>query len=368
MKARLFLLGDSLAIGGTEGQFAEIACGLDRSRWEVDVSCLRAEGPLRSRLDAAGVPVWSCGPRSLKSPRAALAISTLARHLRATGVRLLHAFDFYSNTLGVLAARLARVPIVVASQRDLGDLRSPFQRRVHRVVLRLADHILVNSSAVADRVAEGSVSPERIVLIPNGVDVTRFRPASGRHRAPGDGVTIGTLANLRAEKGVVDLVHAAGIIVRERCANVRVELVGDGVLRGDLERLIRAQGLERWVELRGHTSDPASALRDFDIFVLGSHSEACSNGLLEAMATGLAVVATNVGGNPGLVDDERTGLLVPPADPAGLAKAILRLIEDPALAAMLGRQALRRVQAEFTIPRMLDNLQSFYGRALAGIR
>lgn len=368
MTPRLFLLGDSLAIGGTEGQFAEIACGLDRSRWEVEVSCLRAEGPLRSRLEAAGVDAWSCGPPSLRSPRAALAIVTLARHLRATGVRLLHSFDFYSNTLGVLAARLARVPVVVASQRDLGDLRSPLQRRVHRFVLGLADHVLVNSRAVADRLARGSaVSPARIALIPNGVDVTRFRPAAARRRGPGDVVTVGTLANLRPEKGVVDLVHAAAI-VRERCADVRFTLVGDGALRGDLERLIRSQALERWVELRGHTTDPAAALRDFDIFVLGSHSEACSNGLLEAMATGLAVVATNVGGNPGLVDDERTGLLVPPADPAGLAKAILRLIEEPALAAALGSQALQRVRAEFSIPRMLDTLQAFYARALAGAR
>jgi glycosyltransferase involved in cell wall biosynthesis len=366
MTPRIFLLGDSLKIGGTEGQFAEIACGLNRSRWDIDVSCLRAEGPLKSRLEAAGVRAWSCGPSSLKSPRAVLAIVRLAHYLRARRVRLLHSFDFYSNALGVLAARLARVPVVVASQRDLGDLRRPFQRHVHRLVLKLADRVLVNSRAVADRLGrDGGLSPDRIVVIPNGVDVARFHPGADRRRDAGGRVTVGTLGNLRSEKGVVDIVHAA-VLVRAQCPNVRFAIVGDGPLRADLERMIRTYGLEQWIELRGGTTDPARALRDLDIFVLASYSEGCSNALLEAMATRLAVVATNVGGNPWLVDDERTGFLVPPADPAGLAKAIVRLVEAPALAAELADRALERVHAEFAVGRMLEELQAFYDRALAG--
>ena len=365
MTQPIFLLGDSLEIGGTEGQFAEIACGLGRSGWEIDVSCLRAGGPLRARLEAAGIRPWSCGPASLKSPRAALAIARLARYLRQHRVRLVHSFDFYSNLVGVLAGRLARVPVVVASQRDLGNLRPPMQCRVHRFVLRLAHHVLVNSQAVAERVKQDSkISPDRIALVPNGVDVARFHPAPDRHRVAGEVITVGTLTNLRREKGLVDIVHAAAIM-RDRCADARFVIVGNGPLRPELERLIRAQALEQWVELRGGTKDPAAALRGLDIFVLASHSEACSNSLLEAMATRLAVIATNVGGNPGLVYDERSGLLVPPGDPGGLAKAILRLIEDRALAAQLASRAYERVHTEFSIPQMLGNLQAFYDRALA---
>jgi glycosyltransferase involved in cell wall biosynthesis len=365
MTRRIFLLGDSLKIGGTEGQFAEMACGLDRSRWEVDVSCLRAEGPLRARLEAAGIRPWSCGSGSLKSPRAALSVLRLARHLRRRRIDVVHSFDFYSNVLGVPAARLARVPVVIASQRDLGDLRAHRQRLAHRVALRLADHVLVNSRAVADRLEQERTLPaDRVVLIPNGVDAARFRPAADRRPVDSGPITVGTLANLRPEKGVADIVHAAAI-VREQCANVRFAIIGDGPLRADLEWLIRAHHLEQWVELRGATTDPAAALRELDVFVLASHSEACSNGLLEAMATGLAVVATNVGGNPCLVDDERTGLLVPPADPVGLAKAIVRLVEEPALAAQFGARALDRV-AEFSVARMLAALEAFYDRTLSG--
>src|SRR5262249_20869941 len=162
----------------------------------------------------------------------------------------------------------------------LGDLRPLFQRRLHRAILRLADHVLVNSPAVADCLErERVVDPERIVVIPNGVDVSRFCPGGDLGRSPTDIARVATLAKLRPEKGIVDIVHAAAM-VRERCANVRFILWGDGVLRSDLERTIRANDLDRWVELRGGTTDPAAALRELDILVLASHSEACSNTLL----------------------------------------------------------------------------------------
>jgi glycosyltransferase involved in cell wall biosynthesis len=360
---RILLVGDSLALGGTEGQFTAIAVGLSRSRWDVDVSCLRAEGPLRTKLESAGVRAWSCGRGSLKSPRLLLAVSALARYLRTHRILLVHSFDFYSNILGVLAARIARVPVVIASQRDLGDLRPPFQRRVHQSVLRLADYILVNSEAVAERIEpHRAAGLGRIVVIPNGVDAARFSPG-GRRRSPAGAVTVGTLANLRPEKGLSDFMRAAAL-VRERC-DARFVVWGDGPLRSDLEHLVRALGLDGAIELRGRTTEPELALRELDIFVLTSLSEACSNVLLEAMATGLAVVATRVGGNPELVEDEVTGVLTPPADPAGLAKAILRLIEQPAVVERLGARARERMRTEFSIERMLDRIQLCYEQALS---
>ena len=362
---RVLLIGDSLALGGTEGQFVEIACGLKKAKWDVHVSCLRAEGPLRSTLEAAGLHARSCGPGSFRSPRVLASVLELVRYLRTQQIRLVHCFDFYSNLLGIPAARLARVPVTIASQRDLGDLRPPLQRRLHRAVLRLADLVLVNSPAVAERVRhDGATLPERLVVIQNGVDLARFSPASRpRHRS--DEVTIGTLANLRPEKGLTHLVRAAAL-VRDRHPRHRLVIWGEGPLRADLERLIRELGLSDTVELRGTTTEPEAALRELDIFVLPSLSEACSNALLQAMATGRAVVATRVGGNAALVADEMTGLLVPPADAGALAAAIVKLIEHPALAAALAARARRRVQSEFGVDRMLAHVQSLYERGLAG--
>ncbi len=359
----MLLLGDSLDFGGTEGQFVEVACGLDRSRWDIQAACVRAEGPLRARLEAAGVRPWSCGPSSLKSPALPVAVFRLARRLRRDGIQIVHSFGFYSNTVGVSAARLARTPAAIASQRDLGDLRRPLQRRVQSGILALATHVLVNSEAIASRLGSSRAAKKnRITVVPNGVDGIRFRPAA-RPGGGGSSVTIGTLANLRPEKGLRQLLAAAAHVTRT-APHARFVIWGDGALRGELAAALQTDGLTDAVELRGTTHDPDAALRECDIFVLPSLSEASSNVVLEAMATGLPVVATRVGGLAGLVDDHRTGILVPSGDALALAQAILALLEAPALAAQLGARGRARALAEFTTARMIERIDALYCRAL----
>jgi len=359
----VLLVGDTLNLGGTEGQFAEVACGLDRSRWDLDVCCVRAEGPLRARLEAAGLRPWSVGPRSFRSLALAGAVLRLARHLRRHTVRLVHCFDFYSNILGVSAARLARTPVVIASQRDMGNLRSRGQQAIHSLALGLATHVLVNSDAIAARLAGTRAARRgRLAVIHNGVDLARFAPAANGSsgRAP---VTVATLANLRPEKGLRQLVEAAAEVAR-KAPRARFVIWGDGPLRGDLEALIRARGLTGIVEMPGPTREPESALKGCDVFVLASLSEASSNVVLEAMGTGLPVVATRVGGLPGLVEDETTGLLVPPDDVPALTQAIVRLLETPGLAARMGTRGRVRALAEFGLARMSERVDAFYCRAL----
>jgi glycosyltransferase involved in cell wall biosynthesis len=363
----VLLLGDTLNLGGTEGQFAEVACGLDRSRWDLHVACVRAEGPLRPRLEGVGLQPWSLGPSSFKSPELAVAILRLAAYLRRHAVRLVHCFDFYSNIVGVPAARFARTPAVIASQRDMGDLRSRGQQSIHSTALGLATHILVNSEAIAVRLARTRVARQkRLGVVPNGVDLTRFEPVAAPSNS-GEVTTVATLANLRPEKGVVQLVEAAAIVTR-RAPRTRFVIWGDGPLRTDLEARIRTLGLTGSVEMRGATREPAQALKECQIFVLASLSEACSNVVLEAMATGLPVVGTRVGGTPGLVDDHRTGLLVEPGNAPALAEAILRLIEAPAIATEMGGQGRARALAEFGMDRMLERIDGFYCRALNTVR
>jgi L-malate glycosyltransferase len=360
----VFLLGNVLAHGGTEGQFVEIACRLNRSRWNVHVSCIRAEGPLKSKLEAAGVCASSCGPTSFKSPSYAVSVLRLARALHRRRVRVLHSFDFYSNMLGVPAARLAGVPAVIASQRDLGNLRPPLERRLHNAVLRLAHYLSVNAETVADRVRKAGVAaPRHIIMIRNGVDCGRFFGALDVD-ASSCPITVGTVAVLRPEKGLSDLVQAARVVVG-RFPAVRFVIWGDGALRSVLEEQIRNLGLAGAVTLAGATPEPEAALRGLHVFVLPSLSEASSNALLEAMATGRAIVATRIGGTPGLIEDEVTGLLVPPGDPPALAAAIIRLIEEPALAARLAARAQERARTEFSIDRMVARFEALYDLALS---
>jgi len=359
----VLLMGDTLNFGGTEGQFVELACGLDRTRWDVDVACIRAEGPLRARLEAAGVHAWTCGRGSFKSPRLIGAIQALVRHLRARRVQIVHCFDFYSNVLGVLAARAARVPAIIASQRDLGNLRPWHEQRIHSAMLRLATHVLVNSDATAERLAGTHAGRSgRLSVVRNGVDLARFRPADSRRSGP-DGLTVGTLANLRPEKGLLQLVDAARL-VREQAPAVRFSIWGEGPLRPVLEARIHSLGLDDTVRLHGTTREPEKALQSCDVFVLPSLSEASSNVLLEAMATALPVVTTRIGGNPGIIEDGRTGLLVPAGEPRALAAAIGRFLTSPALASQVATAARARALAEFGMNRMIEHMEGLYRRTL----
>jgi glycosyltransferase involved in cell wall biosynthesis len=359
----VLLVGDTLNLGGTEGQFTELACRLDRSRWDVEVACVRPEGSLRPRLEAAGFQPWHCGPASFKSPRLLGAIVALARRMRSRGIAVVHSFDFYTNILSLPAARLAGVRAVIGSQRDLGNLRPPAQQMMHNLALRLATHVLVNSDAVRERVLQShGIRQERVTIIPNGVDLARFSPRDGRPRK-GSGLVVGALSNLRPEKGLADLVRAVGM-VRDRWPDVRFVIWGEGPLRRELESVVVALNLASSVEFPGSTNVPEAALRYLDIFVLPSLSEASSNGLMEAMATALPVVATSVGGNPDLVEDEVTGLLVPPGDVPALAKAIIRLVEDRTLAAQLGDQARAHAHLAFGMERMVARTEALYAQAL----
>lgn len=362
----ILLIGDSLNLGGTEGQFTEVACRLDRSRWDVHVSCLKAEGPLQAKLDAAGVQVWSCGRGSFKSPRFLAAVWGLVRYLRVHRIELVHCFDFYSNVLGVLAARLAAVPAIIASQRSLGDMWSRGQNQAQKVALRLATVVLVNADAIRRRLVSGRIVPSgRVILIRNGVDLIRFCPIP-RVKNSVSPFVIGTVANLRPEKGLDDLVRAALLVV-QRVPMARFKIWGNGIHRPRLESLARDLGLNHVICFAGHTASIPDVLRDFQIFVLSPRmNEGFSNALLEAMAVGLPVVASRVGGNVELVEHEKTGLLVPPGDPAALAKAIIRLNEDPALALKLGDEGRERVRAEFGIQRMITQIEALYDRVLAG--
>jgi glycosyltransferase involved in cell wall biosynthesis len=364
-------------IGGTERQSALLAAWLDPARYDVRFGCLRREGEFLASIEGRGLPIETYPVRNLWGKDAWRHRLRLARDLRRERVELVHAHGFYANVFAVPAARIAGVPAVLASIRDLNDLLwTPMQRRVQRATCLFADRVVVNAGAIRERLLGQGYSERKIAVVHNGIDPGRFAgPRTG-----GLAQELGLAPDAPLVAFVGRLVRACGIEIKgvgfflEAAARLapghpraRFLVIGDGPCRPELERRAGELGLAGRVIFTGVRQDVNELLREIDVNVLPSLTEGLSNSLLEAMAAGLPVVATRVGGNPELVVDGEHGLLVPPEDAGALAAAIGRLLDDEALRARLGREARRRVESEFSVERMTATVSGLYDECLAGV-
>lgn len=369
-RIRVVLFVSSFHIGGTERQAIATAKGLDRRRFDVRMACFHREGPLQFEL--TDVPCEKFTLRSLYRPGTLAEMLRFARWLRRHRVDVLHAMNFYPNVFAVPAARLAGVPVVLASIRDQGDLWTPLQRRAQGLTCRLAHRVVGNAEAVRRRLVGEGVDPSRIVVIPNGVRCDGRAP----HRAvlqqefgvaPGVPV-VGVVARLTPVKGVDHFIEAAALVAPKFPA-ARFVVVG-GAQNADpaygrrLKRRASDLGLDGRIVFTGFRTDVQALLRGMTISVMPSLSEGLSNVILESMAAGLPVVATRTGGNPELVADGITGFLVPPADAGALAASIERLLARPRMASQFGEQARRRAVERFSLEAMVESTGSLYRELL----
>jgi glycosyltransferase involved in cell wall biosynthesis len=226
--------------------------------------------------------------------------------------------------------------------------------------------IVTVSESIRQQLWTDGVPLARIRTIYEGIDLTPYakREIMPAH-AQGEPMVIGTVAHFSAEKGLCHLVDAASLIP-DAANRMRFILVGDGVCRPDLESRVRELGLEDCFHFAGFQKNPVPYLSSFDCFVLPSLSEGLSSAILSAMAAALPIVATTVGGIPELVRHEENGLLVPPADPVALAQAIQRLADNPAEAVQMGRRGRLRVERQFTLQRMIHQMEQLCSSFIQG--
>jgi glycosyltransferase involved in cell wall biosynthesis len=351
---RIEFVIDHLRVGGAQRHLIELFGQLDRRRFAPQVSVAKAGGPLTPVIERMGIPVRAFGlGASLGRPRTATRLVRTARRLRAERVDIVHGYLYLGNILGVLSGRLAGVPVRLASKRSLDRYARRAQLGATRLANRLADRIVCNAEAVRRCVLEEErPRPEKLVVIPNGIRlgeaVTGAAPAAVA--SPGRRL-VGTIGRLGWKKAYGDLLRAAQRVCAER-GDVDFVIVGDGPLRPEVERQIAELGLAGRVHLLGEIPDARRLLESFDVFVLSSMIEGMPNVLLEAMAAARPVVVTRAGGMPEIVTDERTGLLVPIADPGALARAVLRLLCDPAEARRLGRAGRAVVEERYSAEAM----------------
>jgi glycosyltransferase involved in cell wall biosynthesis len=295
------------------------------------------------------------------------ALGRLYRLLRQERPIILHAWMIHANVLGRALGRLAGVAIIITSRRNV-SIGGKRREAINRVTAGLGDRaIAVCELARQVEIEQTKVLPEKVVTIYNGVEADMFSQVAPQSAVqarsafgiPTDVLLVGSVGRFRLQKGFVDLLVAMRQ-VDEHVSGTRLLLVGDGDLQDDLEAKTLSLGLDKVVTFAGMRSDVPKILKALDVFVLPSWWEGMPNAVLEAMAAGLPVVATAVGGTPEVVVDGVTGLLVPPHDPDSLAQAIVRLLGDPDLRRRMGQAGQDRVGQQFSVEKMVEQTQTLY--------
>ncbi len=317
----------------------------DEGTYHVRVATLNNEGPLLSQAAALGLPEVPEFPlTSFYNMNFVSKVRRCARYLCENKIDLVHTHDFYTNVFGMAAATLAGVPVKVASKRETGGTRSRAQQFVEKIAFRQADAIVANSNAVRDHLRSLGIKTEKVSVIYNGVDLaSRNGNANGNGHlnlselAAGDEARFITLvANLRHPvKNVPMLLRAAKPVI-EHDRNAHFIVAGEGELRNELQGLAVRLGVARNVHFIGRCDDVPSLLARSSACVLTSTAEGFSNSIIEYMAAGKPVVATNAGGAAEAVIDGETGYLVEPDDDKALAGCLLELLSDREKAYGLG--------------------------------
>jgi L-malate glycosyltransferase len=359
-RVRLFLMTNSFETGGSERQFAVLAHNLRPEQIQVLLGCIQRKGPFAD--DFGDVPEFWLGSNlyGWKSWRARLRLS---RYLRQQHIEIAHAFDFYTNLTLIPAARFARVPVVIGSQRQIGDLLTPAQFRAQAAALRWCDAVICNSRAAADRLAAHGLLRDKLVVIGNALPPSAFIPVpTALPRKPGS-LRVGMVARMNARyKNHSGFLRIAKRI-NQQMPDVEFLLAGDGPLREELEREAKTLGLGDRVIFLGDRRDIPAVMAALDVAVLTSDSESLSNVILEAMAAGLPVVAYRVGGNAELVNEHR-GELVSAGDEEGFAAAVERLLSAPSMRAQFGHNARQFAEENFGLESVRARYEACYQNLL----
>ncbi len=353
----------SLQPGGLENGVVNVVNGLDPVRFQSSLVCLKRAGEFSSRITAKDVAIHEMGWQGGNDLILPLRLARLFRRTRPLIVHTRNAESFY---YGFLGAKLSGVPVLIHSEhgRTFDDRAVRF--RVQRLFSHFTDRLFaVTEQLKSDLVRHIEIPKQRIEVLYNGVDLGRFRPVDRESQRARLGIAreelvVGSVGRLVAVKNYPLLLRAFHALGRPAS---RLILVGDGPEKGSLRVLAAQLGIADRVTLLGHRDDVPECLAAMDVFVLPSVSEGMSNTLLEAMGSGIPVVASDVGGNPEIVRPNLDGLLFPSNDLPALTSA-LHAMANGATRNHFGAAARARVFADFSMSAMISRYQTLYESAV----
>lgn len=372
-KIRILRVITWLPVGGIERKIVQVLPRLDGERFEVSLACLRERGPLAEQLEAAGVRVhcldfrrrWDIG-----------ALRRLAALMRASKIDLVHSHMYRAGVPATVAARIAGVRRVWAQIHNVGTWETRRQLAMDRLLCRWRTGVIAVSEKVRrEAIEQLRLAPERVRLIYNGVDLDRFGTGRGREdmrkefgAEPKDVIFL-MASRLLEQKRPQDFLALARRLLQEeksskRRARAQFWIAGAGPLLEEIRAAASELPDPDRVKFLGRRDDVERVMAAADVFVLASTREGFSNALLEAMASGLAVIATDVGGNAEAARDGRDALIVPPLAPEPLHEAAVRLLEDSSLRDRLAANARERAK-KFSLTAMIRNVEQLYEQSAA---
>lgn len=370
-KIRILYCIDSVGSdAGPDKQISELIQRIDKSRFEVHLACFEESERL-------GQLVGHCTPlvlplRSVWTLVGWRQIRYLRRYINDRHIDIVHTWMVKANIFGVLAARGSRCKVIVSSRRSLGYWMRPFDLRVYKYLNRHTTRILANAERVRQFVVEKErVPPAKVDVLYNGVDMAKYARGCGDVSVPrslgipDSAKVIGIVANLRPVKDHALFLRAARMVA-DAVPDVVFLLVGTGPLLHDLRSFAAQLGLSD----RAFFSAGKGCVQDYlgrmCLGCLSSESEGFSNAILEYMAAGLPVVATDVGGNAEAVEQGITGYVVPHGGAAALAEPMIKILRDDVLRANMGRAALDRCRSLFEISAAVKRYEEYYAHLLQG--
>jgi len=368
-KTTVILTINKLIIGGAEQQFLELVKGLDKTRFNTIVVTIYPGGELEEEVRNIPGIEYICLNR--KGKYNFITLITIFRLLRKKHADVIQPFLTPATFFTLLPAVIIRTPLKIVTER--GSSRKKIGRgyslylRIEDLLARFANLVVPNSASGKDYLITRGIKSEHISVVYNGINIQRLIPS------PADVIRIRDILGLSENMKVVgisaslfalkdhDTFLRAAQIISKTMPHVKYLILGDGPLRQNLEQMARELDIESKVIFAGNQTEVSPYLAVFDIACLCSKEpEGCSNSILEAMALEKPVVATNRGGNVELVEDGKTGSLVPVQNPKALANAILALLNNPEQAIEMGRRGKEKVTREFSLERMVRNYETLY--------
>lgn len=380
MKQRILQLLDSFDEGGSERQALQLTRLLHESgKYEVFLASLKADGVLRSeveKLDLGDIPSYPL--QSFYDRNAVEQLRKFVRYLRTSKIDLLHTHDFYTNIFGMTAGLLAGVRVRIASRRETSGMRSNTQQKAQRFAYALAHHVVANSESVRNKLLQEGINSKHITVIHNGLETGRLVVSTATSRAAalaklgvGEPVNdcdrfVTIVANMRHDVKDYPMFLRAAQRISAAVPKTGFLLAGEGQLRESLENMAVELKIDGNTFFLGRCANLAELLNASDVCVLSSKAEGFSNSILEYMAAGRPVVATDVGGAREAIVEGETGYTVPSGNDELMAERIILLLQDPERARRMGQKGQRVVEQKFSQRALLENIETLYEKLLEG--